>query len=45
MTLWPFIISDLRAKARWLYGDDKPKAMLKTVFTDGTFAMLAYRHM
>lgn len=39
------IQSDLRAKARWLYESDDPKAQLKTLATDGTTAMLLYRLM
>lgn len=36
---------DLGAKARWCYGDDRPRTLLKTLFTDGTFAMACYRLM
>lgn len=39
------IQSDLRAKARWLYESDDPKAQLKTLATDGTTAMVLYRLM
>ncbi|HET8899598.1 MAG TPA: DapH/DapD/GlmU-related protein [Rhodanobacteraceae bacterium] len=36
---------DLRAKARWCYGDERPTTLLKTALTDGSFAMLCYRAM
>ncbi len=39
------IASDMAAKARWLYGDATPKMILKTLATDGTFAMIVYRLM
>ena len=37
--------SDLSAKARWLYESDSSREVTKALFTDGTFAMLAYRCM
>ena len=37
--------SDIRAKARWVYGAVTPRTILKTICTDGTFAMIAYRKM
>ena len=45
MLLLSLIHSDLRAKARWLYEDDSAKSLLKTLLTDGTFAMIIYRLM
>jgi serine O-acetyltransferase len=40
-----FIADDIRAKARWLYGDDCARNALKTLCTDGTFSMICYRCM
>ena len=40
-----FIVDDIRAKARWLYGDDSRSSVLKALLTDGTFAMICYRCM
>ena len=37
--------SDIRAKAVWLYGSVSARNILKTLFTDGTFAMVMYRFM
>jgi serine O-acetyltransferase len=37
--------SDLRAKAIWLYESDRPAAIVKTLLTDGTMAMIFYRLM
>lgn len=37
--------ADLRAKAQWCYGDARPATLLKTCFTDGSFAMACYRCM
>jgi serine O-acetyltransferase len=39
------ISSDLRAKAKWMYDDTSPRAIAKTLLTDGTFAMIIYRCM
>ena len=39
------ILSDLVAKAEWCYEGSSWAAMLKTCFTDGTFAMMMYRTM
>jgi serine O-acetyltransferase len=39
------VVSDLRAKAEWLYGSSSARNGLKALCTDGTFAMLAYRLM
>ena len=36
---------DLRCKAEWCYGDVRPRTLLKTLLTDGTFAMACYRSM
>jgi serine O-acetyltransferase len=38
-------LDDLRAKANWCYGSTGTRTMLKTLFTDGTFAMGCYRLM
>lgn len=43
--LFFLIRSDLLAKAGWLYGDTTPRSVVKTILTDGTFAMLVYRLM
>ncbi|MFC1453219.1 serine O-acetyltransferase [Verrucomicrobiota bacterium] len=39
------VSSDIRAKAEWLYGSSSGSTVLKALFTDGTFAMIAYRLM
>ena len=39
------LIDDVRAKARWLYGDGHGKSVAKAWMTDGTFAMVMYRWM
>lgn len=36
---------DLREKARWCYQSDAPAAIVKTLATDGTAAMIFYRLM
>ncbi len=38
-------LEDLRYKAEWCYGDSRPRTLLKTLVTDGTFAMACYRMM
>lgn len=38
-------LQDLKAKSNWCYGDERPRTLLKTVLTDGTFAMACYRMM
>lgn len=38
-------MEDLRCKAEWCYGDQRPRTLLKTLCTDGTFAMACYRLM
>ncbi len=45
MPLFSLIRSDLHAKAVWLYGQASGRDVLKTLLTDGTFAMLCYRLM
>lgn len=45
MNLFSLVFSDIQAKARWLYGDDSARSLLKARFTDGTNAMIAYRWM
>lgn len=39
------LVADLREKARWNYQSDSPAAILKTLSTDGTLAMVLYRLM
>jgi serine O-acetyltransferase len=39
------VLGDLRGKARWCYERDDPAALLKTLATDGTAAMICYRLM
>ena len=39
------IVSDLRAKAAWCYQDERARALVKVLLTDGTFAMVLYRMM
>jgi serine O-acetyltransferase len=43
--LLSLIRSDLHAKAQWLYDRVSTRTILKTLCTDGTFAMLCYRLM
>jgi serine O-acetyltransferase len=38
-------LQDLKAKSNWCYGDQRPPTLLKTLLTDGTFAMGCYRLM
>lgn len=45
MSLFSLVQSDIRAKARWLYGDDSLRNRVKARFTDGTSAMILYRWM
>lgn len=45
MNLFSLVLSDIRAKARWLYGDDSFRNLLKARFTDGSGAMIRYRWM
>jgi serine O-acetyltransferase len=44
-SLIKLIWSDLRAKSSWCYGTNGWKAMVKTLLTDGTPAMIWYRLM
>ena len=44
-SLIALIQSDLQAKAAWLYGDSSSRSIVKTMLTDGTFAMIVYRLM
>jgi serine O-acetyltransferase len=39
------IRTDLRAKARWCYEDDRWPSLVKVLLTDGTAAMILYRLM
>ena len=39
------IIGDFRAKARWLYGDDATKFVVRAFCSDASFSMLLYRGM
>lgn len=43
--LLSLIASDVRAKAQWCYQDRGWRAVLKTLATDGTLAMILYRLM
>jgi serine O-acetyltransferase len=43
--MWSLIASDLRAKAQWVYGGVTGRTLIKTLLTDGTFAMVVYRLM
>ena len=45
MNLFALIKSDILAKADWLYNAKNSRAVIKTLLTDGTFAMLIYRLM
>lgn len=45
MQLLKMIAIDLRRKALWCYQSDRWPVLLKTLFTDGTGAMLLYRLM
>ena len=43
--MFSLIRSDLRAKAMWLYDGVSAVTIAKTLFTDGTWAMVSYRLM
>lgn len=43
--LFRLIVSDLRAKARWVYERDAGLVLFKVLCTDGTMAMIWYRCM
>ncbi len=46
MTFPIFLMAgDIKAKSRWLYGEDTFAKVCKTLLTDGTFAMIVYRLM
>ena len=45
MTLGRLVMSDIRAKAEWNYERTDWKALLRTLVTDGTAAMVLYRLM
>jgi serine O-acetyltransferase len=45
MALLTLIRADVEAKAQWLYGSASRRDVLKTLCTDGTFAMVMYRLM
>jgi len=45
MSIFTLIRSDIHAKARWLYGDDSFRNLVKARLTDGTTAMILYRWM
>jgi serine O-acetyltransferase len=45
MTLGHLVMSDIRAKAAWNYERTDWKALLRTLATDGTAAMVLYRLM
>jgi serine O-acetyltransferase len=44
-TLFSLIVSDVRAKAEWVYGSQSTRNLIKTLLTNGTFAMIVYRLM
>ena len=43
--MFGLIVSDLRAKAAWCYQDERARALVKVLLTDGTLAMVVYRMM
>ena len=43
--IFNLIASDMRAKAKWVYGDVSKKAVFKAFLTDGSVAMVWYRFM
>jgi len=45
MSLLALVAADLRAKAQWCYGSTSRSALVKTLLTDGTAAMIWYRLM
>jgi serine O-acetyltransferase len=44
-SMFSLLRADLRAKADWMYGDTSRRAIVKTLLTDGTSAMIVYRLM
>ena len=45
MPLFRNLAADVRAKAQWCYQSSSGRAILKTLFTDGTCAMVLFRLM
>jgi serine O-acetyltransferase len=45
MKTYSLMVSDIRAKAGWVYGSITRRTVLKALMTDGTFAMVMYRLM
>jgi serine O-acetyltransferase len=45
MPIWRILGTDLRLKARWCYEDESWRAVVKTLLSDGTMAMVFYRLM
>ena len=43
--LFRLIVADLRAKAKWMYEEDRGLVLAKVLLTDGTMAMIWYRWM
>lgn len=43
--MFRLVAADLAAKAKWLYESERPRAVVKVLFTDGTAAMIIYRLM
>lgn len=39
------ILEDVRAKARWLYGSDRPRLVIRALLSDATLSMVLYRGM
>jgi len=39
------IFEDIKAKARWLYGEDSSSKVLRALFSDATLSMCLYRSM
>ena len=44
-SLFSLIVSDVRAKAQWVYGSVSGQTVLKASLTDGTLSMFLYRFM
>lgn len=43
--IFRLLLTDLRAKARWVYEQDRGMALVKVLLSDGTMAMFWYRCM
>ena len=43
--IFNLIVSDMRAKAKWVYGNLSSRTVFKACFTDGSAAMVWYRLM